>query len=155
MNYSNHLNLKIVNFWLLFFQCIIGGYFIFAAINKSRAFYHIEKIFLLIGIPYRAIDPLIWGIIFLELLLGVLLIFNLKNIFIVYSAIISLVFFSFFLTYLLFLPEPPYCGCMGNMRIFQNPFFENLFGLFRNFFFIGILFLRRRMLIFHTESDEK
>lgn len=140
---------------LLAGQYLIGIFFVFSALSKSLSFYRTAEIFHFLGIQTDIAIIVSWILIIGELLLGLFLLFRLKECLIILISLLILILFSFFLIYLLCLPESPPCGCMGSIRLFQNSFLENLFGLFRNFFFIGILFLRRRMLIFHTESDEK
>ena len=133
-------------FWVLFFYRFIGLFFIFAAISKSRGFYHIERVLLFAHFPPSSVEPIAWMLIFSELLLGVLMTFLLANRVTGIISFMILLLFSFFLTYLLFLPNAPSCGCTGNFSFFQSAFFENLFGVLRNLFFISIIFFRWRIM---------
>lgn len=115
---------------------LIGLFFIFAAFSKTRNFYQLEEVFLYLGFPAYTTEFFSWGVIIFELILGVGMFFSImKKIFVIISTF-TLIFFSGVLMYLLYQPEPLYCGCTGGVRLFESVFAEDLFGLCRNIFFL-------------------
>jgi hypothetical protein len=115
---------------------LIGLFFIFTTFSKTRNFYQLEEIFLFFGFPAYTTEFFSWGIIIFELILGVGMFFLIMEKVLVAISTFTLIFFSGILVYLLFQPEPLYCGCTGGMRLFESVFAEDLFGLFRNIFFL-------------------
>lgn len=115
---------------------LIGLFFVFTAFSKTRNFYQLEEFFLSLGFPAFATEFLSWGIIFFELILGGGMFFLIMERILVRISTFTLIFFSGILVYLLFQPEPLYCGCTGNVRLFESVFAEDLFGLCRNIFFL-------------------
>lgn len=128
------------------FYRFIGLFFIFTAISKSGAFYRLEEVFSFIGLPIWSINPVAWGLIFLELILGICMMFLIAKKVVIYISITLLLIFSGFLIFLMFEPYAPPCGCMGNVMLFSIPYFENIFGLVRNLFFLLILLIEGELL---------
>ena len=81
---------------------------------------------------FRILTP---TIIFLELMLGLLLIFNIGTRYVSISALIMIVLFTIIFTYGLVFLGIDKCGCFGNLKGFDNP----TFLYFRNIIFCVIL----------------
>jgi hypothetical protein len=100
------------------------------------------------GLPKLMIEPTLWTVIAVELVLGSLLaIFLWYRSLVLLAAIALLLLFCVQLGYLLSIPDSPDCGCMGALRI------TNFQGLMRNICLILAAFWTWVQLSPPTRSD--
>src|SRR5438094_1524992 len=116
-----------------FVPMLLGGIFLYAAIQKllhpGPATMALESL----DVPYSWAKTMVASVIVLELYLGVILILKLGVKFALVLATGVMFVFAGYLWYLSTLANPPSCGCLGLTGIFQNSRHEALLGLARNF----------------------
>ncbi len=124
---------------------VTGILFGSAGFFKAYDSVDLKLILLFDGLPGHLVPVFAWGVILLEIALGLSLILDVGGKVLTRITLAVLIFYSAQLGILLAFRQPPSCSCLGKWKVFQSNRKEAMLGLARNTFLIsGFIWMGRR-----------
>lgn len=120
-------------------QYLIGGLLIYSGFRKAYDPSLLGTVLYFDGFPLKFLEPAVWLVTFVEVLIGIALISGFGGNFTRWLTCALLVVFTLQLACLVMFKEPPDCGCPSLLKAFLSNRQSAVFGIIRNLFFIFLL----------------